>query len=108
MQQVVTANRLRDGLVVFFAADQRWVDELANATVFTAVEASTAALQSAQKDEARNLVVDVYAIDVADRDGVLKPLKLREAIRAQGPTVHPEHGKPLSPSNHESDPDVSI
>ena len=94
MQQVVTANRLRDGTVVFLGPDQRWVDRLAEATVFTSVETSTAALQSAQSDEARNIVLDIYAIDVAEKDGAVAPIKLREAIRAQGPTVKPEHGKP--------------
>ena len=100
MQQVVTANRLRDGTVVFFGPGEGWVDRLADATVFTSVEASTAALQSAQRDEAKNIVLDIYAIDVADQGGVLKPVKLREAIRAQGPTVHPEHGKPIDGCKH--------
>lgn len=108
MQQVVTASRLRDGAVVFFSAGNRWVEQLGQAAVFSTLEASTAALQSAQKDEANNVVVDVYAIDVADRGGVLKPVKLREAIRAQGPTVHPEHGKPTAASEPEADVDVSI
>ena len=100
MQQVITANRLRDGAVVFVGPSRAWVDRLAEAEVFTAVEASTAALQVAQKDEAANLVLDIYAIDVVERSGALKPVKLREAIRAQGPTVHPEHGKPLAAANH--------
>jgi Protein of unknown function (DUF2849) len=108
MQQVVTANRLRDGTVVFLGPGQGWVDRLDEAAVFTSVEASSTALQSAQKDEASNVVLDVYAIDVADRGGALKPVKLREAIRAQGPTVHPEHGKPVSPAKQRSEADVSI
>ena len=100
MQQVITASRLRDGAVVFIGPDRAWVNRLAEAQVFTLAEAAQAALQSAQADEAGNLVLDIYAIDVAEKDGSLKPVKLREAIRAQGPTVHPEHGKPVDQSKH--------
>ena len=93
MQQVITANRLRDGIVVFVAPENRWVEQLAEAAIFVSVDASAAALRSAQKDELSNAVLDVYAIDVLERGGIVRPAKLREAIRAQGPTVHPEHGK---------------
>jgi hypothetical protein len=95
MNQVITASRLRDGAVVFLGPKLQWVERLAEAEVFGAVETSTEALKAAQKDEAENVVLDIYAIDVADRHGAWVPVKLREAIRAQGPTVHPEHGKPL-------------
>ena len=108
MQQVITANRLRDGAVVFVGAERRWVEMLSQAEVYTAVDVAASALQAAQKDEAANLVLDIYAIDVTDQSGFLKPVKLREAIRAQGPTVHPEHGKPLDAVNHGSEPDVSL
>ena len=108
MQQVVTASRLRDGAVVFVGPEHHWGEQLAQAAVFSTVEASTAGLQMAQKDEANNVVVDVYAIDVAERGGILKPVKLREAIRAQGPTVHPEHGKPVAVVKQEAEVDVSI
>jgi hypothetical protein len=94
MNQVITANRLADGAVVFVGQRQMWVERLAEATVFSDQESSAAALLSAQKDEQANLVIDVYAVDVAARSGGLAPVKLREAIRAQGPTVKPEHGKP--------------
>lgn len=93
MKQVITASRLRDGAVVFLGQGRRWVEHLAQAEVFGTVENSAEALKSAAKDEADNVVLDIYAIDVADKAGRLVPIKLREAIRAQGPTVHPEHGK---------------
>ena len=109
MQQVITANRLRDGVVVFVGPGRQWVERLPDAAVFTALDAATEALQAAQQDEAANLVLDVYAVDVADQHGVLRPVKLREAIRAQGPTVHPEHGKlAVAHANNGSDADVSV
>ncbi|MCW6510084.1 DUF2849 domain-containing protein [Lichenifustis flavocetrariae] len=91
---MITASRLTDGAVVFLGQDRTWVERLAQAEVFSTVDASAEALKSAQKDEQANVVLDIYAIDVAPKAGVLVPIKLREAIRAQGPTVHPEHGKP--------------
>ncbi len=94
MNQVITASRLTDGAVVFLGQNRAWVERLADAEIFTSVEASTAALVSAQKDEQANIVLDIYAIDVASQNGSVTPIKLREAIRAQGPTVKPEHGKP--------------
>lgn len=93
MQQVITASRLRDGAVVFVGSASQWVERLGEAQVFSAGDAATSGLQRAQKDEAANLVLDIYAIDVAERNGVVRPIRLREAIRAEGPTVHPEHGK---------------
>lgn len=94
MNQVITASRLTDGAVVFLGQDRAWVERLGQAAVFSSVDASAEALAAAQKDEQANVVLDIYAVDVADKAGTVTPVKLREAIRAQGPTVKPEHGKP--------------
>ncbi len=93
MGQVITANRLRDGVVVFLGTDFSWVDQIGAARVFATPETSEAGLAATKKDEDDNLVLDVYAIEVAEKDGVITPTRLREAIRATGPTIHPEHGK---------------
>ena len=93
MAQVITANRLRDGIVVFLGPDFGWVEQIAVARIFATPEATSAGLVSTKKDEADNIVVDVYAVDVAQKDGAITPLRLRELIRATGPTIHPEHGK---------------
>ncbi len=93
MGQVITANRLKDGTVVFLGPDVGWVEQIAEARVFDAADSIAPALAATKKDEQDNLVIDVYAIDVDSKNGILRPTKLREAIRATGPTVHPEHGK---------------
>ncbi len=46
--------------------------------------------------EAGNLVLDLYAIDVTVQAGSIVPIKLREAIRARGPTIFPAFTKPGS------------
>ena len=109
MSQVITANRLRDGTVVFFTERQGWVEILGEADSFDAKDAAAAALAAAKGDEERNVVVDVYAIDVSEAGGARVPTKLREAIRARGPTIHPEFGKPaLQPPQAPEDGHVSV
>ena len=100
MSQVITASRLHDGAVVFLGPQRGWVERLAEAAVFASPDLSVEALKAAQRDESDNVVLDIYAIDVIDQHGVWKPVKLREAIRAQGPTVHPEHGKRVGPAQN--------
>lgn len=94
MSQVITANRLHDGAVVFRAGDGSWVETISGAQCLDTAEDAKAALAASAHAEADNLVLDIYLIDVARRGGSLAPTRLREAIRASGPTVHPEHGKP--------------
>ena len=43
--------------------------------------------------EANQEVIGASLIEVEDRDGVLTPIKMREAIRAKGPTVRKDLGK---------------
>ena len=100
MGQVITANRLRDGIVVFFGAGSTWVETIGAACVFDTAEAAEAGLAETRKSEADNLVLDVYAVEVAVRNGAVRPVRLREAIRASGPTIHPEHGKGPASAQH--------
>ena len=96
MNQVVTASRLFDGTVVFLGRDRAWVERLDEAALYDGRDAIAAALGEAKLDEAGNVVVDIYAIDVSTSAGGIVPTKLREAIRARGPTVHPDFAKPGS------------
>ena len=86
--QVVTANRLRAGDVVYLAANDDWVTDLTRATV--AKDAGELGLLEgiAAKAVATQHVVGVYAIDVDTSAGVPKPLSVKERIRAAGgPTI---------------------
>ena len=85
MSEVITANRLIDGIVVFQAAEG-WGEDFAQATVYDNAEASKAALARAKEDEARDVVVEL-------RSGHYAPKALREFIRASGPTTRPDMGK---------------
>jgi hypothetical protein len=90
LTQIVTANRLIDGIVVFQDEAGGWSEDFARAA---AHEDAAAALARASQDVAASLVVDPYAIEVELRNGHYAPKALREAIRATGPTVRRDLGK---------------
>ncbi len=90
--KILTANRLSDGEVVWFANGQ-WVETIARAEI-AEDKAAEAALEAAgARGLADNLVVDVALIDVEIVDGAIHPLRLRERIRAAGPTNRNDLGK---------------
>ena len=87
--QMLTANRLRDGEVLYWKAGN-WVLALAEGEVFADPKAADAALAAAGRYVKENIVVAPYLFDVRVADGVIKPVKEREIIRAKGPTVRGE------------------
>ena len=93
MPDVITANRLTDGVVVFQTIDDSWTEDFVRAAVLSDSQATAIALARAKQDEANNIVVDPYAIVVEERNGHLTPKALREAIRATGPTIRRDLGK---------------
>jgi len=91
--QVVTANDLSTGLVVYLAADDGWTERLAESRVAATETESAALLERAKAPEVRWSVIDPYLIDVAEEDGQLKPVRYRERIRALGPSIRLDLGK---------------
>ena len=83
---VVTANRLRDGRVVWLAAGGRWSERLAEAEVF-AGEAVEAGLAIGAEAEQRQEIVGPYAAEVVLAAGSPVPLRAREKFRADGPST---------------------
>jgi len=92
MPQVLTANRLNDGEVVYLAADGAWVERIAGAQVLASKAEGEAALATGVEAERNLLVVHAYLFDVTPAD-TTKPVKMREIIRAAGPTVRRDLGK---------------
>ena len=85
--QVLTANRLSDGAVVYLGPAGKWSDRIADAQVAADQQAGERLLADGERAVADRIVVAPYLIDVtADRDAVV-PVRFREAIRAEGPTV---------------------
>jgi hypothetical protein len=90
--QMLTANRLRLGEVVYWNTAKGWVSRFEEAEVLPddrAEAALTAAAEWVRKRE----VVAPYLFDVRLQDGRPVPVKVREVIRANGPTVRLDLGK---------------
>jgi Protein of unknown function (DUF2849) len=91
--QIVTANRLRDGAVVYLGPGPGLVEALEAAWRLSTKHEVEAALAEAARYVARQVVVNPYPIEVAETGGGLKPVRMREIIRAAGPTVRHDLGK---------------
>ena len=87
MPQMLIANRLQDGRVVFLAEDGAWVEAIRAGQVADSESEGERLLTRARRAEAACEVVDPYLIEVRPRDGAPEPVVWREAIRAGGPTV---------------------
>jgi hypothetical protein len=94
--KVLTANRLTDGEAVWYA-NGGWAETVDNADVADdkAAEDRLEAIGAAAY--ANNEVVDVNLIDVTVVDGAVEPVRLREKIRAAGPTNRNDLGKQARP-----------
>jgi hypothetical protein len=85
---VITANRLRDGAVVYRTRDGNWSTRLDEAAVVGTAPAATELLAAAVADDIS--AVEAYAAPVViAADGRPQPGNLRESIRYAGPTVAP-------------------
>jgi sulfite reductase (NADPH) hemoprotein beta-component len=83
---LVTANQLRDGSVVWLGVAGHWTPRLAEAAVFAPAELP-AALAAAARAEAARLVVGAYAVEAEVKGGLAVPTRLRERLRANGPSI---------------------
>jgi hypothetical protein len=90
--QMLTANRLRDGDVLYRKGDG-WVLMLGDGDVYPDAASADAALAAATAELVRNEFVAPYLFEVREVNGKIVPVKEREIIRAAGPTVHPHTGK---------------
>ncbi|HMB47611.1 MAG TPA: DUF2849 domain-containing protein [Afifellaceae bacterium] len=93
ISKVLTANRLVDGEAVWFGENGRWIETLDGSQVADSLDQVEALEAIAARDVAANLVVDVALIDVRRAEGALWPVRLRERIRAIGPTFRTDLGK---------------
>ena len=92
MPQVLTANRLVVGEVVYWNETRGWVSRFEEAQVLADSEAEGTLARAAEWVQKREVVAP-YLFDVRLENGVAVPVKVREVIRAAGPTVRPDLGK---------------
>ena len=84
---VVTANELLSGDVVFRNANGGWSPGIDAATVLDSQDKGFVALAEAREDEVANIVIAAALIEVSVEQGAIRPVHIRERIRALGPTV---------------------
>jgi uncharacterized protein DUF2849 len=84
---VLTANRLHDGIVVYLAADGRWIESIEAAAVAHSPDEARALEEQGTRDAAANLVVEPYLAEVAEAGGRLVPARMRERVRVEGPSI---------------------
>ncbi len=84
---IATGNALRTGDVVFRTGAGLWSRDVTKAQVADTPEAAARLQGAADADNAACIVVDPVLIPVSRDGGVVRPVALRERIRAEGPTI---------------------
>ena len=90
--QVLTAYRLSDGVVIYLDDRGGWTEWVEEARIARSKEDADAMTAQAKAAEAAQQVFETYLIPVTT-DGRTWPVTMREVMRAQGPTIHPQFGK---------------
>lgn len=91
--QALTANRLRDGEVVFYTHAGAWNESIDDAVLATEPLAAKALEERGKQDEERTLVTGAYLFDATRENGRVKAVHIRERIRTRGPSVRADLGK---------------
>jgi hypothetical protein len=93
MPQVLTANRLSIGQVVYWNGVKGWVSYLRDAEILADERAESVLKEAGARSVQEREVVNPYLFEVkVDGDSIV-PVKTREAIRAAGPSVRRDLGK---------------
>ncbi len=85
--QVVTANRLADGAVVYLTAHGGWSESIADGRIARGEFEAKDLLAWADRAAERNEVVGPYPMAIELADGPKRARGMREISRAGGPTV---------------------
>jgi len=96
---VITANRLRDGRVVFLGP-RGWSEDIRDATLATDEQERRALEALARQSVSTCEVIDPYPIAVVCGEDRPVPVKLRERLRISGPGAGAERGEPRSQGEH--------
>jgi len=83
--EIVSANRLTDGRVVYLSHGDRWSDKIVDGRTAKNGEESTALLAEAEVSVAKGLIVAPYLVTISDDNGAFTAMRLRERIRQFGP-----------------------
>lgn len=86
MMEILTGNELMSGATVYLAASGEWIEELQQARVFLKEEAEARdAAIAATKKTMRINSLEIETVTL--KEGQIVPDRIRERIRAEGPTA---------------------
>jgi len=91
---IVSANRLTDGRVVYLTRDGGWSESIIDGRSAATKEASADLLADAERAVEAGIVVAPYLVSMADDGGAFAPLHFRERIRLFGPKHNRDGGQP--------------
>ncbi len=83
---IVTANRTRDGVVIYRTASRGWSTALSDAAVVRTADDARALLAEAVADDVGAVGAYIAPVDIGE-GGKIGPGNLREHIRLQGVTI---------------------
>ena len=91
--QIVTANRLRDGAVVYLTTARTWSEVFAESLPLRDEAEANAALEATKADVKARKIVGPYLAEVEETSDGIQPNSARERIRASRlPTITPDVG----------------
>jgi len=91
--QMVTANRLTDGMVVYLTEGNDWATQFTAGAVLADKTGAEAAMAEADRAAGQQKIIGPYLIDVLVEGGSVKPTSTRERIRAdRKPTITADVG----------------
>ncbi len=93
--QMILANYLDDGRVVFFTEDGDWSASPTEAA-YAEEDAADALLAEANKSTASNLIVGAELIGATITDGKPFPSHMKHVMQAKGPSVRLDLGYQVS------------
>ncbi len=93
MLQVVTANRLVEGDVVYLTRNGQWSGWLGEGCIADGDQESETLMATAERAVHDQVVVEPYTIEVITEDGTVRARRYKERIRASGPTIRTDLGK---------------
>jgi Protein of unknown function (DUF2849) len=83
---MVTANRTRDGVVIYRTSQQGWSPELSDAAIVRTSDEARALLAESVADDVGAVGAYIAPVEVK-AGGQIKPGNLREHIRSEGVTI---------------------
>lgn len=89
--EIVSANRLADGRVVYLAHGDKWSECIIDGRCARNTEESATLLAEAERAVKDGVVVEPYLVEMTNDGGAFAPVHYRELIRQRGPTQSAAH-----------------